>query len=170
MVWVRSEYAGELAVLSAWVTALLPWTVSVGSIRLGSHEAPVVVIRFVFVRIRYIFGVSFGSGGRPILPVWQAPAFEGTVELQRAAEFWLLGAAVFAVALALSVALYLEWEHVETLPVDPVRAMGVLLVGAALPIAAATSVLWRVALGLTVPVGVVFMFLLGGLLLIVERA
>lgn len=29
MPWVRSEYAGEVAVVSAWIAALVPWTVTV---------------------------------------------------------------------------------------------------------------------------------------------
>lgn len=31
MAWARSEYAGEMAVVSAWISALMPWSVTVPS-------------------------------------------------------------------------------------------------------------------------------------------
>ena len=42
MVWVRSEYAEELAVVSAWLMALLPWSLTYGRPMGGRY----VAIRF----------------------------------------------------------------------------------------------------------------------------
>ncbi|MFT4964297.1 MAG: hypothetical protein ACI9PP_001576 [Halobacteriales archaeon] len=45
MVWVRSEYAEELAVVSAWLMAFLPWSFSYGQPMGGRF----VALRFPFV-------------------------------------------------------------------------------------------------------------------------
>jgi hypothetical protein len=50
---VRSECAGELAVLSAWVAALLPWNVSF----LWALSGGLLVVWFPFVEMRYSIGL-----------------------------------------------------------------------------------------------------------------
>jgi uncharacterized protein (TIGR04206 family) len=164
MVWVRSEYAGELAVVSAWLSALLPWSVTV-----IDREFGVLAIRFVFFRLQYIYRLELPNE-QPFLWVFAAPAFEGTPGLTQASLVWLAGAVVVAVALVLSVAYYVDEERIEGLPVDPVRLMGGLLALGALVHTASLALFWRYQLGLTVPVGLVVMWLLAGTLLRVERA
>ncbi|MFB6172586.1 MAG: hypothetical protein ABEJ23_08630 [Haloarculaceae archaeon] len=163
--WVRSEYAGELAVLSVWANALIPWSLSAAS----KDGASLVVVRFQLFLVKYLLGVSLDAQERPIQSVVSAVSFE-TGAVSDAYRFWLAGAAVFALALLASVVYYAADDWLEaTSPVDPVRLLGGLLVlaGAAETVAAVR--LWGVYPGTLVPVGVLFCYLLGGLLLVVDR-
>lgn len=166
MVWVRSEYAGEFAVLSAWVSALVPWSVSVAS----QGGISLVVLRFPLLMFQFVLGAQLGGGERPLLPVWSAYAFPASEAVARAYLVWLGGAAVFGLALLLSVVYYAADDRLEArLPVDPVRLMGGLLLLTALLLSAATVMLWGSFLGGSVPVGVLFLYAFGYLLLRVER-
>jgi uncharacterized protein (TIGR04206 family) len=166
MVWVRSEYAGAFAVLSAWVSALLPWSVSFAS----QGGVSLVVIRFPLLMLQFLLGAQLAGAERPLLPVWSAYRFPGSEAVARAYLVWLAGGAVIGLALLLSVAYYTDEQGLEArLPIDPVRLMGGLLLAAALVLTAATVMLWRSYLGGSVPVGVVFLYAFGYLLLTVER-
>ncbi|MFB6184217.1 MAG: hypothetical protein ABEI96_06640 [Haloarculaceae archaeon] len=161
--WVRSEYAGELAVVAAWLAALLPWSVSVVPQAYG-----LVVIRFVFFRVQYVTGASLSTNvSRPFLFVFQMPGFHGTADLVTASEIWLAGAGVVALAVALSVVYYGFEERVEASPVDPVRLMGGLLVVGALVHTVSLYLFFQAQP--TYPVGVVLMWVLAAVLLGVER-
>lgn len=171
MVWVRSEYAGELAVVFAWLTALLPWNITYSTIPgLGSA----LFVRFPFVQVRYAFG----------LPVAEATAVRsplGAMELQAGQtvavgyQAWVVGAAAVGAALLLSLALYRYEESVETgfadaLGIDVVRAMGALLGFSAVALSAATWLIWSRGLpGVPIPVGVVLLYVFAGVLLVVQR-
>lgn len=164
--WVRSEYAGELAVLSVWANALIPWSLSVAS----ADGASLVVIRFQLFLVQYLFGVSLGAQEQPFQTVLGAINFE-TGAVSSAYEVWLVGAALFAVAFLVSVAFYAADERLEAAsPVDPVRLLGGLLVLTGLVETVAFVRLWDLFPGTLVPVGLLFCYLLGGLLLVVERA
>lgn len=163
--WVRSEYAGELAVLSVWANALIPWSLSVAS----ADGASLVVVRFQLFLLQYIFGISLGAQERPFQTVVGAIDFE-TGAVGQAYEVWLAAAAVFAVALLVSVVYYAVDERLAAVsPVDPVRLLGGLLVLTGAVETVALVRLWEAFPGTLVPVGVLFCYLLGGLLLIVER-
>lgn len=167
MTWVRSEYAGELAVLSTWLCALVPWSFSFGS----RGGITVVALRFQYVMVQFIFGLELsGFGEQPVLPVWAAPAFAapGTDEA-RAYLAWAAAAALLTVAVVVSIAYYLREDRVEAGPVDPVRLLGGLLVLVGGLEAAAVGLLWRGYVLTTVPLGVVFCLALGGVLLRVDR-
>ena len=166
MVWVRSEYAGELAVLSAWVCALIPWNVTYSPDVAGGS---VLFVRFPFFQIRYAYGLPLARAVRVSDPL-SAAAFQSGQSIQLAYRVWGLGAFVLAAAVALSVAYYRREDAVEAGPVDPVRAMGALLVAAGGVLAAATYLLaTRGFPGLPIPVGVLFLFVFGGVLLAVDR-
>ena len=166
MVWVRSEYAGEFAVLSAWVSALLPWSASFAS----QGGVALVVIRFPLLMVQFVLGAELRGAEQPLLPVWSAYTFPASEAVGRAYLVWLGGATVFALALLLSVVYYAADERLEErLPVDPVRLMGGLLFATALVLSAATVMLWGSFLGRAVPVGVLFLYAFGYLLLVVER-
>ena len=166
MVWVRSEYAGEFAVLSAWVSALIPWSVSFAS----QGGISLAVVRFPLLAVQFVLGANLGAAERPLLPVWSAHAFPASEAVARAYLVWLGGAGVFALALLLSVVYYAAEEDIEArLPVDPVRLMGALLLSTAVVLSTATVMLWGSYLGGSVPVGVPFLFAFGVLLLVVER-
>lgn len=163
--WVRSEYAGELAVLSVWANALIPWSLSIAS----ADGASLVVVRFQLFLLQYLFGVSFGAQEQPFQTVVVAVDFE-TGAVSQAYEIWLVAAAVFAVAFLVSVVYYAadEWL-VAASPVDPVRLLGALLVVTGAVETVAVVQLWNAFPGTLVPVGVFFCYLLGGLLLVAER-
>lgn len=164
--WVRSEYAGELAVLSAWLCTLLPWSISYANPE-GAH-----LVRVHFLPVYFQFAPGSGLAGvldTAVLAV-DAASFADNPSATFGYRLWVLGAAAFAVAFALSLLYYRMDERLpERLPVDPVRLMGGLLVASGLPLAAGTYLVNAGTLGVTFPVGVVFMFVLGGLLLVVER-
>lgn len=164
--WVRSEYAGELAVLSAWLCALLPWSLTYFS------EGGLRWIRVHFAVAYFQFAPGSGLAGLLDTTVYvtDAARFADNESAAFGYELWLLGLAVLALAVALSLVYYRLDERLEELsPVDPVRVMGGLLVAAGVPLAAATYLAHDGLVGITVPVGVPFMFVLGGLLLVVER-
>jgi len=164
--WVRSEYAGELAVLLTWVSALLPWSVSLARI---SADITFAVVRFPFFLFQFVYGVQLTGAERPFLTVVDAPAFPGESGVVLAYQVWLVGAFAFALAFLYSVAYYLDEERIESGPVDPVRVLGAALVLSAVVLSASTWLLWQHFTGLSVPVGVLFLSLFGAVLLTVER-
>lgn len=169
MSWVDAEYAGELAVLSTWIVALLPWSTSVISLRLGNRDVTVVIIRFLYVRLQYVFGVSFGSQERPVLLFTDAPAFNPDA-LALASWLWVAAAVVSLVPVALSVAYYAREDAFEaSIPVDPVRAQGVLL-GLVGGLLFASTAYFFAGQRVTVPVGALFALVFAFVLVTVERA
>ncbi|RYJ13275.1 hypothetical protein ELS19_04355 [Halogeometricum borinquense] len=166
MVWVRSEYAGPLAVVLTVLSVLLPWNVTYSASISGGS---VLFVRFPFAQIRYAFGVPFAEAVRLFDPM-SAIAFQAGSTIQLAYEVWAVGAAVLAVALLVAIAYYFREDAVESGPVDPVRLLGGLLGLAGVVLAVATYLLvTRGFPGVPLPVGVVFLFVFAGLLLTVER-
>lgn len=164
--WVRSEYAGELAVLLAWLSALLPWSVSYA----GLGERHLFRVHFIAGFVQFVPGVDLGRAIQTGVFVHDAPGFPEEATVSLGYRVWLLAAGVFALVLAWSVLYYAVDDRLEVQsPVDPVRVMGVLLLLTALPLTAATYYLAVGFIGVTVPVGVAFMYLFGGLLLVVDR-
>ena len=164
--WVRSEYAGELAVLLTWLSALVPWNVSYAS---NPSGAAVLFVRFPLAQVRYVFGVPVARGVVVADPL-SALAFQRGSPIAVAYQAWAVGAAVFAVALVVSVIYYRREAWAESWPVDPVRLLGGLLAATGLVFAGATFLLLsRGFSSLPIPLGVVFLLLFGGLLLTVDR-
>ena len=173
--WVRSEYAGELAVLSTWAAALLPWNVFYGAVAGGS----VLFVRFPFLQIRYAFGLPLLRATTVSTPL-SAYLFQDGTSVQFAYGLWLAGAALFLVAFAVSVYYYREEARVEAWSVDPVRLLGGLLVASATLFVAASVLFPERFLGVSfgvggglpgvsLPVGALVQLLLGGVLLRAER-
>ncbi|MFC5366875.1 DUF7549 family protein [Salinirubrum litoreum] len=163
--WVRSEYAGELAVLSAWFAALLPWNVSyVGDVLGGSA----LFVRFPFFQVRFLFDTAFGPPVR-FLTLPAALDLQRGNPIELAYQVWAAGAVVVALAVGLSVAYYLAEDRLDA-TLDPVRLMGGLLALGGVVFAVAVVLLaTRGFGGIPVPVGVVLMLALAGSLLGVER-
>lgn len=178
MVWVRSEYAGELAVLLAWLSALIPWNITYSS-NLGNASA--LFLRFPLFQVRFIWGIDVDRNVALTAPIpgWLLPgslkrfsalAVQDGFSILLAYQVWAVGAAVFALAIALSIAYYRREEQVEDLPVDPVRLMGGLLGVSGAVFAVATYFLYtRGFPGVPLPIGVVFLLVFAGLLLSAER-
>ncbi len=167
--WVKSEYAGALAIVSTWLCALLPWSVTLFQEDVGPDVALAAVwIRFLPGRLLYLSGVGPGEKS-PYRWVWEVPGFVATRGEALAGYVWLAGAAVFAVAFAVSLLYYVRETWVESWRVDPVRLLGSLLFMTGLVLSAAVVVLWRFQSGVVVPVGVLFHLGLGGVLLQADR-
>lgn len=176
MAWVKSEYAGELAVVSAWIAALLPWYASYGpdalrEIAAEEGSGAVLFVRWPFFQVRYVFGVPFADG-TVSSTVFDATEIYGELGgVEAAYQAWYVGAAVLALAVLLSVAMYADYERVEdALPAPSVRVMGGLLGLGGLCLTAATVLFARRAdfEGIPVPVGLVVVLVLAGLLLRVD--
>jgi hypothetical protein len=164
--WVRSEYAGELAVLSTWLSALLPWNVTYSP---GVGGGALLFVRFPFFQVRYSFGVPLARRVALADPL-SAIAFQRGQAIELAYQTWAVGAAVLAVAVVVSLLYYRDESIEESWPVDPVRLLGTLLFGTGVVLAGATYLLLtRGFPGLPIPIGVVFLLLFGGLLLTVDR-
>lgn len=165
MTWVRSEYAGELAVVSAWLAALLPWNVTYTTIPGTGGSA--LYLRFPLLQIRYIFGLELAERVSVDHPVGALDLVSGAPEILY--RLWITGAAVVVLAVLLSFAMYAAETTVEErLPVHPVRVMGALLGGAGVLLTAATAAIVTngdFGGGLPVPVGLAVLFLLSGSLL-----
>jgi multidrug transporter EmrE-like cation transporter len=165
MVWVRSEYAEELAVVTAWLSAFLPWNVTYSTL---SGVGSVLFVRFPFFQVRYIFGISISEGMAVTTPLG-ALAYQEGQSIAVAYAAWAVGAGVVAAAVALGLLLYRYEERVGA-TIDPVRVMGALLSLAGVVLTGATWLLWtRGFPGLPIPVGVMFLYLFGGTLLLARR-
>jgi len=169
MSWVRSEYAGELAVLSVWLTALLPWSVSYFNETIAGRNVTVINIRFLFFQFHYLFGISFGEQTMDDLVqfVHEVPGFVPANQRPEA-EIWLAGAVVFALLLALSFAYYAREETLtERVPVDLVRLFGAIF--AALAVVFSVAVVMFNPHQVTAPVGTLFMWAFAVVLLRIDR-
>jgi uncharacterized protein (TIGR04206 family) len=173
--WVRSQYAAELAVVSAWISVLLPWNVAY------QGDAPeggtVYFFRFALfeLQIRQPGAVEINGelieASEPLAATYPGTELVGSIfvatppgavtfydgALSQASLLWTVAAAAFAGAFVLSLALYVREEAVaDRLPASEVRLMGGLLGIAALGTAGASVLFYqeRSAAGLPIPVGV----------------
>jgi len=217
--WVRSEYANELAVLSAWLAVLVPWNVTqhtrtdnlslLDGLLNADAESKIFFLRFPFLGIQ----LRQPGGVNPDKFVQNGSVEEGSVAAQRlesadasgmldsayagtelidglfvttppsaigfydgtlwqASLLWTIAAIAFALAFALSLALYVREEPVaDRLPVSAVRLMGALLGIGALGTAGA-SVLYfveRDLVGFPIPAGVIIVGILAAVLLQTEE-
>lgn len=165
MAWVKSEYAGELAVLSTWLVGLAPWSVSV----FGQSGFTVVAFRFLPFRLQYIFGAQVGNE-RPLLAAWQVAGFQQSAELTFGGHLGFGALVVYALPFTLSLYYYFEEERIAAaLPVDPVRLFGGLVGLVGVLTIAATALFVRYFPGTTVPLGSLLALVLAYLLLTVDR-
>lgn len=190
--WVRSEYAGELAVLSAWIAALLPWNVAYQSSAPPDGLATVYFLRFAFFEIQFrrpwVFeingdvtvamepldltypGTQLFGNVYATLPSSSTAFYEGT--MGQASLLWTVAALAFALAFALSLALYFREEEVaEGLPVSEIHLMGALLAVGALGTGAASALYLtaRDSTGIPIPVGAIVVGVLAVVLLRTEK-
>jgi hypothetical protein len=191
MAWVKAEYAGELAVVAAWVAALTPWSLTLqpngplGSIlfwvrwplgELQVRLASTVTIDGTEVSVSAVLAEAY-PGSQVFGPFFvadpvAATAFDGFPAVTYGGWGWVIGALAVVVALGLSVALYRdEAGTTARLPVDPIRGMAGLLGLATLGFGAATVGLWfgPPRVGVPIPIGVVVVGALSVALARVER-
>lgn len=191
--WVRSEYANELAVLSAWIAMLVPWSGASHTLRESGVEGDIIFIRFPLFELQFrspvlvedqaqetvtelglleatypgteLFGDVFAT-----TPPSSVSFYEST--LGQASLLWTLAAIGFALAFLLSVGLYVREDRVvQTLPVSSVHLMGALLGIGALGTAGASVLhyLERDTVGFPIPAGVVVIAVLAVILLRTEE-
>lgn len=193
MAWVRSEYAGEFAVISAWIAMVLPWNIVYHpSVPTNPLESSIAIVRLSIVEIQFRFpavieingetssaagvldqlfaGTHLVSDAFVATPPGAISHYDGYLQLGSVA--WMLGALALLCSFAVSVAFYLREDALlERSPADPVRLIGGLLAVATVATAAA-SVLYfleRNVAGIPIPIGVVVMGALATALLRVER-
>ena len=165
MVWVRSEYAGELAVMLTWLGAVVPWSVQYSP---GVAGGSLLFVRFPFFQVRFAFGVPFARSLQFVDPL-SAAAFQRGQSIQLAYEVWTAGAGVLALAVVFAFVYYLRETRLEATALDPVRVLGALLGLAGVVLGVSTYLLWaRGFPGVPVPVGVLLLLAFGGVLLTVE--
>ncbi|MDZ7745594.1 MAG: hypothetical protein U5K28_03360 [Halobacteriales archaeon] len=161
MAWVDSEYASELAVVSAWLTVLLPWSLSFAQ----SQSLSLVTVRFPVAMFQFLLGTDADID--PFVPAWAAPGLEqSNAALQLAYYVWLAGAVVLGIAFVFSLLYYSREQLVNTwLSVSPVRLMGGLLTVGGGCLLVATVRIFQSTAGVTFPLGAVLVPLLGVTLL-----
>jgi hypothetical protein len=169
--WVRSEYAGELAVLSTWLCSLLPWAVTYGEAEVLAQKTSVWIFWFLPRRFLFLPSIEFESGSG--VPNWVWEFLTSEIGLYGgetyAALFWAGGTLFFLGALVFSLLYYFAEERIESLRFDPVRVLGTLLLASGLLLGVTFLGLWQNHPGITLPVGVLFQFVFGVLLLKTER-
>lgn len=176
MVWINSEYVEEFAVLTTWLSVLLPWSVVHASSEKG---AELVVLRFPLFGIQYVFGTGLVDGTTLRTP-WQYYTLNaGQYPAQAAAYLvWTLAALVLLAAVVVSILMYFESDVVDQLPGQGVTVLGVamLVLGVAFTAAAlqlnaaqpADILGWDVFLPVGL-LGVVFFYAFGLLDLFADR-
>jgi hypothetical protein len=191
MPWVKSEVAGELAVVSAWIAALVPWS---GTIHTGGPLGSwLFMIRFPLaeLQVRVASTVSIDGQEVPVQqvlaqvypgwhvwndlylvdPVSAALGYEAAT-LQFGSLAWALGTLFVLAALVLSFAMYFEEEATaDRLPVDAVRLMGAILGLGSVCFLAATVLYYRASdvVGTPIPIGAVVVGALAVALVRAER-
>lgn len=189
MVWVKSEYADELAVIVTWLSMVLPWSVAYNSKGpLGSHLAFVRVSIFE-LQLRFPSNITFNGvpldvaraldvvyngfqiGGNfyGSFPPTAALFYEGTNfeyagALALGNAFWSLGGLCMLVAFALSIAMYRRENATRArLPIAYPRLAGWLLIAASVCLAVATAWFYvaRSRVGIPIPVGLLVIIALG---------
>lgn len=179
MVWVKSELAEELAVVAAWLSALIPWSISI-SLGNIAGSGTLIQLNFPFFLVRFLFGIDVPGSNTLILHPLAAIEFYRSAPGPVPFQIWAVAAGVLALTVFLSLAMYFFEERVSAAPVDPVRVMGGLLLVSALLLSAASFLLKFSGLpiqgvssatfpGVLLPVGVVFQFAFAYTLLRVER-
>jgi len=191
MPWVKAEYAGELAVVAAWIAALVPWSVSL--LPEGPLGSILFMVRWPLLELQVRIPANVTIEGQPV-PVEETlskvypgsklfGSFYATEPVSATTHYgieplfygglaWLAGAAVVVVAVGLSLALYRDQAGTtRRLPVDPVRGMAGLLGLAALAFAVASAFYWQgqELVGIPIPIGLVVVGALAVVLGRVER-
>lgn len=190
MTWVRSEYANEFAVLSAWLAIALPWNVAYQPA--AALNSTVIFLRLsvleLQIRIPVILragsqlvsaenalaaqypGTQLASGLFVATPVGAIGHYDGWMWAGSVA--WALAAVVLVGAFAYSLALYRDEAGVTARsPAPPATVIGWLLAVATVGTGTATALyaIERDLGGVPVPIGTVIMGVLAVAILRAER-
>jgi len=179
MVWVKSELAEELAVVAAWLSALIPWSVSVA---LGSiaGSGTLIQLNFPFFLVRFLYNIELPGDNVLVLSPVSAIDYYGAAPGPVPFQIWTVAAGVLVLAVVLSLGMYVFEERFQAARFDPVRVMGGLLLVSAILLSVSSFLLKFSGLpidaissstfpGVLLPIGVVFQYLFAYTLLRVER-
>jgi uncharacterized protein (TIGR04206 family) len=161
MALVNPEYRGELAVLSTWLCALLPWSVTVW--RPSSVTA--FWIRYPPGRFLYVLGAKLPGDNDPYLWVWDVQEFVATKGESDATTIWMAAGLLFLLAVVLSVSYYANEEEIKEILGDPAGILGGLLVLSGLVFGVAVVIQMGTLPGYTIPIGLLFQLALGTVIL-----
>lgn len=190
MTWVRSEYANEFAVLSAWLAMVLPWNIAYQPA--AALDSTVIFIRLsvieLQIRIPVIIqagsqlvsaenalavqypGTQLASGLFVATPVGAVGHYDGWMGAGSIA--WALAAVVLIVTFVYSLVLYRDEEGVTARsPLPPASVIGWLLAAATVATTTASTLyfLEQDLGGVPVPIGTVIMGILAVAILRAER-
>lgn len=162
---VAPEYLLEAAVVFVWITALMPWSIVHSPMRDAPFSA--LFIRYPFVEIRYVLESNLPTMFYTPISGYQLHAANGEA-ITTGYILWGAGAVLFALALLVSVALFVDEDRVAgAIPTAVPRALGGLLFGSgAVFVVAAVVFVVRGFAGTPIPLGALFMSAFGGVLLI----
>lgn len=155
-IWVNTDYLNEYAVLTTWLSTLLPWTISTGVIPNFGQFAR---IYFPLASIRYLWVNPFDHTTiKTPLGAYhtQAGHTMATIHL-----LWLLGTTLLILTLALSITLYYnESRTTRHLPYPPAHLLGIGLALTASCFTLATAAHhWYNFPGTAIPLSQPFLFL-----------
>ncbi|MFB6148713.1 MAG: hypothetical protein ABEJ48_03520 [Halobacteriales archaeon] len=165
--WVRSDAAPALAVVSAWFAALLPWNIEF--VEVGPDQ-PVLFLRWPLWQVRYAWNVPFARGIK-LDTVLSALQFQSGTSIAQAYTVWLGGAIVVLVAIGLSVGWFADEDAIYDLPIPwhPVRLMGGLLAVATALFVLSTVLLYTRGFGgIPIPIGLLVTAILATVLLVAD--
>jgi len=167
--WVNPEYAQEFAVLSAWLSMLIPWSLTYASS--SNSDAALFVMRFPYVQIQYVTGL-------PLVEAFQLRNAYGSMMAEQANNeglaiafgIWLVGSVILTVAFVLSLIMYAESDVLDDYrDIAPVRVMGVILLLAAVVMTVSDVFLWQNMPGRQIPVFTLFYYVFAVVLLAIEE-
>ena len=190
MAWLNEEYADEFAVLTTWLAALLPWSISWGSD--PATQSLLVFFRLPIVDFQLRFptevtvdgqviettipqrlaeqygGIDLVANAHVVFPPSRLGAVDGTHSWAYLA--WSVATVVFLIAFVLSLAMYWREDAVQArLPVEYATLTAGLFGVLAVLLGVATIGLFQAggAYGTPIPIGVV---LLGAFAVLLWRA
>lgn len=167
--WVNPEYAQEFAVVAAWLSMLIPWSLTYASS--SNSDASLFVMRFPYVQIQYVTGLPLVEAFQ-LRNAYASMMAEQTNNEGLAIAFgvWLVGSAILTVAFLLSLAMYAEADVLEKYrDIAPVRAMGVVLLLVAVVMTVSDYFLWQNMPGRQIPLFTLFYYVFAVVLLAIEE-
>lgn len=175
---IKSEFAEEFAVVFAWVSALVPWSVTtaIGSIQGGS----LVQIHAPFVVVRFLFDIEVPGPNPLVMLPWESISFYAGAPGPIPFVLYTASTCVIALTLLLTLAMWALEDQVAAARFDEVRAVGGLLLISAVLLTLSAAVLTVGApvdsvvstsfVGVVIPVGLLFQYVFAYALLTVDRS
>jgi hypothetical protein len=121
MVWINSDYVEEFAVLTTWLSLLIPWSVGRAT---SPGGAQLYVMRFPLFGVQSLIGTGPLDNTRVMTP-WGFYVFQN--EQYVGHLLWVGAALLFLAMFAVSVLMYMEHDVVDRLPGNGVPVIGAMM-------------------------------------------